>query len=226
MTDPATVEAVTKAFPQARTSEFRGDMRVVLPADVLYSALEFLKQQRKFDYLVDITCVDYLNYRDAVDRFGLVYLLAGDRNERAVDDLRVFLNEPDLTVPSAVPLWEGANWMEREVFDMFGIQFRRSSRSAPHLAARGIHGLPAPQGLSAAGPRRAAQLSRAHAPRRLNGSRPRIAFVHFNRGGTCRKLMAIATSTAEFDREQAENYVWTLNFGPQHPATHTTCGSC
>ena len=37
--------------------------------------------------------------------------------------MRVFLNEPDLTVPSAVPLWEGANWMEREVYDMFGIRF-------------------------------------------------------------------------------------------------------
>jgi NADH-quinone oxidoreductase subunit C len=52
----------------------------------------------------------------------LVYLLAGtETNERIT--VRLFLNEPDLTVPSAVPLWEGANWMEREVYDMFGITF-------------------------------------------------------------------------------------------------------
>src|ERR1700737_229006 len=122
MTDPATVEAVTKSFPQARAREFRGGTRVVLPRDVLYAALGFLKQQRKFDYLVDITCVDYLHYRGAVDRFGLAYLLAGtDTNERLT--IRVFLNEPELTVPTVVPLWEGANWMERELFDMFGIQF-------------------------------------------------------------------------------------------------------
>ena len=54
-----------------------------------------------FDMLVDITCVDYLNYRDATDRFGLVYLLAIHRNERATDTVRVYLNEPDLRVPPA-----------------------------------------------------------------------------------------------------------------------------
>jgi NADH-quinone oxidoreductase subunit C len=37
--------------------------------------------------------------------------------------VRAFLNEPDLKIPSVVPLWEGANWMEREVFDMYGIEF-------------------------------------------------------------------------------------------------------
>ena len=38
-------------------------------------------------------------------------------------DNRTFLNEPDLRIPSVVSLWEGANWMEREVYDMFGIEF-------------------------------------------------------------------------------------------------------
>jgi NADH-quinone oxidoreductase subunit C len=84
--------------------------------------MQYLRDERGFDFLVDITCVDYLKYRDATDRFGLVYLLAGTAlNERLT--LRVMLNEPDLTVSSVVPLWEGANWMEREVFDMFGIRF-------------------------------------------------------------------------------------------------------
>jgi NADH-quinone oxidoreductase subunit C len=63
-----------------------------------------------------------LNFRDATDRFGLVYLLANTvTNERLT--VRVMLNEPDLTVTSVVPIWEGANWFEREVYDMFGIQF-------------------------------------------------------------------------------------------------------
>jgi len=71
---------------------------------------------------VDVTCVDYLNYRDAENRFGLVYLLASTAtNERLT--VRVFLNEPELTVPSMYPLWAGADWLEREVFDMFGIVF-------------------------------------------------------------------------------------------------------
>ncbi len=37
--------------------------------------------------------------------------------------MRVYLDEPELSVPSVVPLWEGANWLEREVYDMFGIVF-------------------------------------------------------------------------------------------------------
>lgn len=117
-----TLEALSAAVPNLRTSEFRGQTRVVVPRESLHEALRLLRDRRGFDLLVDITCVDYLNYRDATDRFGLVYLLSATAtNERIT--VRVFLSEPDLTVPSAVPLWEGANWMEREVWDMFGIVF-------------------------------------------------------------------------------------------------------
>ncbi len=122
MTDPATISALTARFPETKISEFRGTTRAVIVPNELYSALEFLKRERRFDLLVDITCVDYLHYRGAKDRFGLVYLLAGtESNERIT--IRVFLNEPDLSVSSVVPLWEGANWLEREVYDMFGITF-------------------------------------------------------------------------------------------------------
>jgi NADH-quinone oxidoreductase subunit C len=51
-----------------------------------------------------------------------VYLLCGTSNNERLA-VRVLLDEPDLAVPSVVPLWEGANWMEREVWDMFGIRF-------------------------------------------------------------------------------------------------------
>jgi len=95
---------------------------VVIGKEQLLEAMHLLKDERGFDLLVDVTCVDYLNYRDASHRFGLVYLLASTAtNERLT--VRVYLNEPDLKVPSMVPLWAGANWMEREVFDMFGIRF-------------------------------------------------------------------------------------------------------
>ncbi|HEX7379413.1 MAG TPA: NADH-quinone oxidoreductase subunit C [Pirellulales bacterium] len=122
MIQPETLNRFQAAIAGVQTSEFRGGMRAVVPQAALGEALRVLKEQCGFDLLVDITCVDYLNYRDAIDRFGLVYLLASTAtNERLT--VRVFLNEPNLTVPSAVPLWEGANWMEREVYDMFGIQF-------------------------------------------------------------------------------------------------------
>ena len=115
------VEGLRARF-ELTSSEYRGQLRVVVCKTKLLDLLRELKNQAGFDLLVDITCVDYLNYRDATDRFGLAYLLcrseSGDRLT-----VRVMLNEPDLEVPSAVPLWEGANWFEREVYDMFGIRF-------------------------------------------------------------------------------------------------------
>ncbi len=122
MIRPETLQALSAAFPATTTSEFRGQTRAVVPAAQAYAALELLKEQRGFDLLVDVTCVDYLNFRDAAHRFGLVYLLANTAtNERIT--VRVYLDEPELSVPSIVPLWEGANWLEREVYDMFGIVF-------------------------------------------------------------------------------------------------------
>ena len=59
-------------FPKATKSEFRGQSRVIVPAEQAHEALQFLKTNGGFDLLVDITCVDYLNYRGAKDRFGLV----------------------------------------------------------------------------------------------------------------------------------------------------------
>ncbi len=120
--EKSTIDALVARFPAVKLSEFRQQTRAVVPAEDVYSALKFLKQDRGFDLLVDITCVDYLNYRGATDRFGLVYILTNTKtNERLI--VRTFLNEPELSVPSVTSLWEGANWLEREVWDMFGISF-------------------------------------------------------------------------------------------------------
>ena len=122
MTEPADITALTQRFPTAQSSEFRGEQRVIVPRAEAYDVLKWLRDEQKFDLLVDLSCVDYLNYRGATDRFGLVYLLAGTETNQRLN-VRTFLNEPDLTIPSVVSLWAGANWMEREVWDMFGIQF-------------------------------------------------------------------------------------------------------
>jgi len=117
-----TMDALRAAFAGLSFDEFRGQTRAQVPREQIFNVLKRLRDERRFDQLVDITCVDYLHYRGATDRFGLVYMLANsETNDRLT--LRVFLNEPLLSVPSAVPLWEGANWMEREVWDMFGIEF-------------------------------------------------------------------------------------------------------
>jgi NADH-quinone oxidoreductase subunit C len=120
--DPATLDALRQRCGELPTSEFRGDTRVVVGREQLADAMRLLKEARGFDLLVDVTCVDYLNYREATSRFGLVYLLANTAtNERLT--VRAFVDEPELSVPSVTPLWSGANWLEREVYDMFGIRF-------------------------------------------------------------------------------------------------------
>ncbi|MEO2021857.1 MAG: NADH-quinone oxidoreductase subunit C [Pirellulaceae bacterium] len=114
--------AVTSRFSEVQESHFRGQLRLVVPADQLLETARYLKREQSFDMLIDITCVDYLHYRGARDRFGLVVLLANTTEPLRLT-LRVMLNEPRPTVSSLTSLWQGANWLEREVWDMFGIHF-------------------------------------------------------------------------------------------------------
>jgi NADH-quinone oxidoreductase subunit C len=113
--------SLTDRFGSLETSVFRGQTRVVVPAATSFDVLAWLKD-RGFDLLVDVTCVDYLDDRDAKHRYGLVYLLASTTTNQRLT-IRVFVDDPDPTVRSVVPLWVGANWLEREVWDMFGIRF-------------------------------------------------------------------------------------------------------
>jgi len=104
-----------------RYSEFRDNRRVVVDAAILFKVLEALKGAG-FDLLSDVTAVDYLRYPDARDRFGVVYVLGNTATgERLI--VKTFVNDPDPSLPSAYPLWKGADWLEREVYDMFGIVF-------------------------------------------------------------------------------------------------------
>ena len=104
------------------TSEFADNLRVIVKPHQLYAVLEHLKQTSGFDLLVDVTAADYLHYPDAKDRFGVIYALTNTTTGERLY-VKVFLNEPDLILPTAFPLWKGADWMEREVYDMFGIVF-------------------------------------------------------------------------------------------------------
>jgi NADH-quinone oxidoreductase subunit C len=121
--------ALADRFGPHEASVFRGQTRVVVPAEQAFAVLEFLKDG-SFDLLVDVSCVDYLEYRDppmrmpacAGSRYGLVYLLASTATNQRLT-VRVFVDDPEPTVPSVVPLWEAANWLEREVWDLFGIRF-------------------------------------------------------------------------------------------------------
>ncbi|HUO11046.1 MAG TPA: NADH-quinone oxidoreductase subunit C [Phycisphaerae bacterium] len=114
-------------------SHFRGDTQIILPPASLVEVVTFLKNDPGLNYnmLSDVSCVDYLNYPGAPrdGRYGLVYIFnsipaqGGEGTPRLI--LRVFLQDgAELEVDSLVPLYAGAEWLEREVYDMFGIKFR------------------------------------------------------------------------------------------------------
>ena len=114
-----------EARPLVVHGDQAGDQfHVRIEPDRLIEVLRFLRDdsRTKFEQLCDLTCVDYLNFPGATDRFGVIYsLLSLTHNHRFW--VRCFVNDPEPKVPSVAPLWPGANWMEREVFDMFGIVF-------------------------------------------------------------------------------------------------------
>jgi NADH-quinone oxidoreductase subunit C len=106
--------------------DHRGDHTAVVDRASLADVLRFCRDDDglRFDMLMDLTAVDYLRYpgRDDGPRFEVVYhLYSVEANHRL--RLKVGVEDEDLVVPSAVPLWASANWFEREAWDMFGIRF-------------------------------------------------------------------------------------------------------
>ncbi len=103
-----------------------GQMYISVPPVRLLEVMGFLRdhEQTRFEQLIDITCVDYLAFPrpPGHDRFGLTYsLLSLSREHRLW--VKCFVSDPDPEVPSVTSIWKGADWMEREVYDMFGIRF-------------------------------------------------------------------------------------------------------
>jgi NADH-quinone oxidoreductase subunit C len=104
------------------TSEFRDNRRVHVAPERLIEVMEFLKVSCGFDMLAELSGADYLHYPNAKDRFGVWYVLL-NMTDGARLIVKTFVNDPDPTIPSVFPLWKGADWMEREVYDMYGIVF-------------------------------------------------------------------------------------------------------
>ena len=104
------------------TSEFKDQRRVIVAAADAYHVLELLKTRAGMDMLIDVTAIDWLEREGATDRFEVVYcLLNTESSERLV--VLTHLNEPDLKLKSVWSLWQAADWLEREVYDMYGIVF-------------------------------------------------------------------------------------------------------
>ena len=118
------VDALRATFGTAigRAQEVRGDTIVTVESSRLLEVMRWLRDTlgQRHEYLVDVTAVEY---RDHERPLEVVYFL---RSLERRTDLRVKVElDPrgELTVDSVTPLWAGANWLEREVYDMFGIVF-------------------------------------------------------------------------------------------------------
>lgn len=141
------VEKLKSEHPQAvvLVEDFRGQTTVVVSATEIRKVLEFLRDdpECRFDFLVDITCADYLRWQKEAakptpsapkptesalkpqappERFAVVYHLCSLALKHRLR-VKSFVPEREPRIASAAALWPAANWAEREAYDMFGIHF-------------------------------------------------------------------------------------------------------
>ncbi|MBI1847389.1 MAG: NADH-quinone oxidoreductase subunit C [Candidatus Rokubacteria bacterium] len=106
--------------------DFRGDHTAVVARDAIAGVLRHCRDEAAlgFDVLMDLTAVDYLVYpgREGGSRFEVVYHLYSIAHNHRLR-VKVRVPEEDAVVPTVMTVWPIADWMEREVWDMFGIRF-------------------------------------------------------------------------------------------------------
>jgi NADH-quinone oxidoreductase subunit C len=126
-TDPhaATLAKLSKELGEGvfSMSRFRDNLRLFVPRERLLELLGTLKNKCGFNLLSELGATDYQGYPGWTRRrFEVHYVLRNlDSSECLV--VKAGVDDPDPAVATAVPYWPGALWMEREVFDMFGIRF-------------------------------------------------------------------------------------------------------
>jgi len=120
---PVFIQTLQSAVPNSVSlvSYYVGDWMIVVPLEQMMAALQHLRDapDAAFDFCSDVTATDWPPRKEA--RFDLSYCLYSTRlRHRIRVKVRVGEQTP---VPSATALWPAANWLEREVYDMFGVNF-------------------------------------------------------------------------------------------------------
>lgn len=117
-------EKIRESFPEEvlDVREFRGQVSVTVRKNRIVDICRYLREERdlKFDYLTDLCGMDYLGKKEK--RFEVVYHLYSISQRHRIR-LKAEVSEDDPKIDSVTPLWVGANWHEREAFDMYGIVF-------------------------------------------------------------------------------------------------------
>jgi NADH-quinone oxidoreductase subunit C len=123
MTNAQIVEKIKTRFPESilGNEEFRNDLTIVVKKDDIVQVADFIKSEPdlSFDLVLDVCGVDLYQPEE---RFEVVYNLYS-LNLKQYLRLKVRVGEDSPVVPTVTTVWPGANWHERETWDMFGIKF-------------------------------------------------------------------------------------------------------
>ncbi|SMC73487.1 NADH-quinone oxidoreductase subunit C [Pedobacter africanus] len=123
VTNQTVIESLSAKFGDKVTNvnEPYGLLTFETTKDVIIEVLRFLKENdaRGFSFLTDITAVHYPEKKHGI---AVVYHLHNMVSRIRVR-VKVFIDEQHPTIPTATVLWNGANWMERETYDLFGVKF-------------------------------------------------------------------------------------------------------
>lgn len=111
--------SIAVKFPVKQKVEFRGETTLIFTREQIKEVCQFCKTQLEFDYLVDVSSVDNFGEEPRFEMIYELYSYASGVHLR----LKCSVSEDDLEVPTVSDLWPTADWHEREIYDMMGIQF-------------------------------------------------------------------------------------------------------
>jgi NADH-quinone oxidoreductase subunit C/D len=182
--------ALAARFPDAtrfQFSESYGAVILEVPKETIRDVLRFFRDKNYFNFLMNITGVDY---PERADRFEVNYELFNTQDfSRLRVKTRTSENQP---IPTVIPVWKGADWFEREVYDMFGVIFEGHPNLRRILTHHEFVGHPLRKDYN------------ADMQQPCTTALP----IHFD-------------ASVESAKEKPDNLI-PLNIGPSHPATHGT----
>ena len=141
MENKKVIEALQQKVPEALvdvSSQFGDDILVIQKGSLL-EIMDFLvKKPNEYAMLLDLTCVDYLGESPRYQMVYHVFSLTHNLRLR----IKAAVGEKDMTIDSLAGMWKNANWLEREVFDMFGIRFNGHPDMRRLFMYEGFEGYP------------------------------------------------------------------------------------
>ena len=190
MWDREAPERLKEKFPEAvlAVEESRGEVALRVKKEEISSLCQFLREELSYDMLIDLCGVDYPSREK---RFEVVYLLHSMKGQRRLR-LKASLAEGE-AIASVEGIWKAAGWLEREVYDMFGVKFEGHSDLRRILTWEGFQGHPLRKDFPVEGE----DFGRYELP-------PEPPDLHPPKG-----LL-----------EEGDGRYMVVNMGPQHPATH------